>query len=96
MDVATAAAGALGSYGAYFLVAVLGLACYRLFLKIGAVEKKFRDYMQREGDAQKEAHAKLLADCTSALNASSAALKDSAAAMDRIAAAMDAKRGKNE
>lgn len=92
MDVATAAAGALSSYGAYFLVAVLGLACYRLFLKIGAVEKEFRDYIAKDGAAKAEAHTKLVADCTAALNASTAALKDSAAAMDRIAAAMDAKR----
>ena len=89
---ATAAAGAISTYGAYFIAAVLGIACSRLFLKIGAVEKEFRDYMAKDASAKSEAHTRLIADCTAALNASTAALKDSAAAMDRIAAAMDAKK----
>lgn len=93
MDSAITAAGALSSYGAYFIVAILGMVCYRLFLRISAVEKEFREYVQKESAAQNEARAKLIADTTTALNASTAALKDSAAAMDRIAAAMDAKRG---
>lgn len=86
MDVVTIeqSAAALSTYGLYFIVIVLGFVSYKLFSKTSALEKEFRDYMQKETAASKEAHDKLLADSASALNASTQALRDSTEALNKI------------
>lgn len=84
MDIASGAA-ALSTYGLYFIVAVLGFVCYKLFVKTSSLEREFRAYMARETEESKAAHTKLLADSTAALNASTAALRDSTEAINKIA-----------
>lgn len=85
MEGVTAGAAALSTYGLYFIVAVLAFVSYKLFCKTSALEKEFRAYMQKETKEAKEAHEKLLADSTAALQASTAALKDSTDAINKIA-----------
>lgn len=85
MEGVTAGAAALSTYGLYFIVAVLAFVSYKLFCKTSALEREFRAYMQKETKEAKEAHEKLLADSTSALQASTAALKDSTDAINKIA-----------
>jgi hypothetical protein len=89
MEGITAGAAALSTYGLYFIVAVLGFVSYKLFVKTSSLEREFRGYMQRETEASKQAHEKLLADSAAALNASTQALKDSTDALNRIAALME-------
>lgn len=82
-------AAALSTYGLYFIVIVLGFVSYKLYSKTSALEKEFRDYMQRETKSSKEAHEKLLADSASALNASTQAIKDSTEALNKISLFME-------
>lgn len=82
-------AAALSTYGLYFIVVILGFVSYKLYTKTSSLEKEFRDYMQRETKASKEAHDKLLADSALALNASTQALKDSTAALNKISIIME-------
>lgn len=89
MDGVTAGAAALSTYGLYFIVAVLGFISYKLYMKTSGLEKEFREYMQRETQASKAAHEKLLADSTAALTASTQALKESTAAMNKISVIME-------
>ena len=89
MEGISAGAAALSTYGLYFIVAVLAFVSFKLYSKTGALEKEFRDYMQSETKASKEAHEKLLADSTSALNASTQALKDSTEALNKISLVME-------
>ena len=83
------AVAALSTYGLYFVVAVLAFVSYKLFVKTSSLEREFRGYMQRETEASKQAHEKLLADSAAALNASTLALKDSTDALNRIAVLME-------
>ena len=89
MDGITAGAAALSTYGLYCIVAVLAFVSYKLYAKTGALEKEFRDYMQKASNETKEAHEKLLYDCTTALNASTQALKDSTEALNKISLLME-------
>lgn len=89
MESVTSGAAALSTYGLYFIVAVLGFVSYKLFCKTAALEKEFRAYMQRETSEEKAAHLKLLADSTTALQASTSALKDSTEAINKIALLME-------
>lgn len=89
MESVTASAAALSTYGLYFIVAILGFVIYKLFVKTTAIEREFREYMQRETEASKQAHEKLLADSAASLNASTEALKDSTDALNRIAVLME-------
>lgn len=89
MEGVTAGAAALSTYGLYFIVAVLAFVSYKLFAKTTALEREFRQYMQKETEAVKAAHEKLLADSASALNASTQALRDSTDALNKIAVLME-------
>lgn len=89
MEGISAGAAALSTYGLYFIVAVLGFVSYKLFVKTSALEREFRAYMQKETEASKAAHEKLLADSAAALNASTMALKDSTDALNKIAILME-------
>ena len=91
MDVTTVeqSAAALSTYGLYFIVVVLGFVSYKLYTKTSSLEKEFRDYIQRETKATKEAHDKLIADSALALNASTQAIKDSTEALNKISLFME-------
>lgn len=89
MESIAGGAAALSTYGLYFIVAVLGFVSYKLFAKTTSLEREFRSYMQKETEASKAAHEKLLADSAASLNASTAALKDSTDALNRIALLME-------
>lgn len=89
MESIAGGAAALSTYGLYFIVAVLGFVSYKLFAKTTSLEREFRSYMQKETEAIKAAHEKLLADSAASLNASTAALKDSTDALNRIALLME-------
>jgi hypothetical protein len=89
MDGITTGAAALSTYGLYFIVAVLAFVSYKLYTRQSAIEREFRDYMQRETAETKAAHAQLLADSTAALQASTAALKDSTAAINQVTSVID-------
>lgn len=78
MDGIASGAAMLSTYGLYFIVAVLGFVSYKLFCKTTALEKEFREYIQRETKEAKEAHERLLADSTKAL-------KDSTEAINKVA-----------
>ena len=89
MDGVTAGAAALSTYGLYFIVAILGFVCLKLYNKTSAIEREFRTYMQSEKTAEKDTYQKILTDSTAALQASTSAIKDSTEALNKISIIME-------